>query len=146
MKERIKNLFRWSWWKPRLKKALTFLLNPKLLLCFGIAWFFTNGWSYVAVLVGTWLNLPWLIGIGSAYLAFLWFPFTPEKILTVIIAIWLLKLLFPNDKNTLAVLMQMRESFRSSRKKKKEQEGKTEPENAAGQESNTEQTTEKAEE
>ena len=117
MKEKNRNLFRWSWWKPRLKKAISFLLNPRLLLCFGIAWFFTNGWSYLAVLVGTWLKLHWLIAVGSAYLAILWFPFTPEKILTVIFAIWLLKLLFPNDKNTLAVLQQMRESF----KKKHEQ-------------------------
>ena len=115
--EKLKNLLRWSRWKPRLKKAISFLLNPRLLLCFGIAWFFTNGWSYVAVLVGTWLKLNWLVAVGSAYLALLWFPFTPEKIFTVVIAIWLLKLLFPNDKNTLAVLQEMRASFRKKHNK-----------------------------
>ena len=127
MKDKLKNLFRWSWWRPRLRKAISFLLNPRLLLCFGIAWFFTNGWSYVAVLVGTWLKLNWLVAVGSAYLALLWFPFTPEKIFTVVIAIWLLKLLFPNDKNTLAVLQQMRESVRRKHKKNDAEQPSDEP-------------------
>ena len=95
-----------------LKKTLRFILNPRLLLCLGIAWFITNGWSYVMLALGTWLKSGWMIGIASSYLAALWAPFTPEKIVTVIIAIWLLKLLFPKDEKTLAVLYEMRDSIK----------------------------------
>ena len=86
------------------KTIIQFLLNPKLLLCVLIAWMITNGWSYVFIFLGTYFKIGWMLKIGSAYLAFLWFPFTPEKIVTIAIAIALLHLLFPNDKKTLAVL------------------------------------------
>ena len=90
--------------KEKLKKILLFVLNPRLLLCIGIAWMITNGWSYVVLAVGTWLRIGWMIAVGSTYMALLWFPFTPEKILTGIIALFLLKRIFPRDERTLAIL------------------------------------------
>ena len=57
--------------KAWLKKAVQFILNPRLLLCFGMGWMITNGWSYVLMGLGTWLNIPWMIGVSGAYLAFL---------------------------------------------------------------------------
>ena len=106
--------------KAWLKKAVQFILNPRLLLCFGIGWMITNGWSYVLMGLGTWLNIPWMIGVSGAYLAFLWFPFSPEKLLTVVIAIFLLRWLFPNDQKTLAVLIEMKEKVKAAVKKRKE--------------------------
>lgn len=106
--------------KARLKKAVQFILNPRLLLCFGIGWMITNGWSYVLMGLGTWLNIPWMIGASGAYLAFLWFPFSPEKLLTVAIAIFLLRWLFPHDQKTLAVLIEMKEKVIAAVKKRKE--------------------------
>ena len=47
------------------------------------------------------------------------FPFTPEKIITVIIAIFLLKLIFPNDKKTLEKLHNMKEKAKAEIKKLK---------------------------
>ena len=119
---KIKNVF---------KTALFFIVNPRFLLCFGIAWIITNGWSYVALGVGTYYGIAWLVAIATAYLTFLWFPFTPEKIFTVIIAIGLLRLLFPRDERTLGILlailenvkkeaMEARERRRSKRKNRKE--------------------------
>lgn len=106
--------------KAWLKKAAQFILNPRLLLCFGIGWMITNGWSYVLMGLGTWLNIPWMIGVSGAYLAFLWFPFSPEKLLTVAIAIFLLRWLFPDDQKTLAVLIEMKEKVKAAVKKRKE--------------------------
>ena len=120
MREKIKQL---------LKKAVYFILNPRLLLCFGIAWMITNGWSYVMLAVGTWLGIPWMIAVASAYLTILWLP-SPEKILTCAIAIVLLRLIFPKDKHTLGVLQDMRRAAmdafknRKSKKKVKESEEK----------------------
>lgn len=74
------------------------IIKPKMLLTFGIAWMITNGWSYIFVFVGIRFNNNWFLGIGTAYQAFLWFPFTVEKVVTVAIAIVLSKFLFPKDK------------------------------------------------
>jgi hypothetical protein len=110
MREKIK---KWT------KAVLSFLLNPRFLLCFGLGWMITNGWSYIVFALGTWLQIPWMIAVGGAYLAFLWLPISPEKIFTVAIAIWLLKRLFPNDQQTLAVLIRMHKKLREAVKKKK---------------------------
>ena len=79
MLEKLKGLLS----KERLRKLLLFISNPRLLLCLGIAW---------------------MIAVGGAYLTFLWLPISPEKIVTVAIAILLLRLFFPKDTRTLAVL------------------------------------------
>ena len=108
----------------KLKKALKFITNPRFLLCFGIAWMITNGWSYVFLGVGTFYGIEWMIAVAGVYLAFLWIPGTPEKILTVAIAIGLLRLLFPKDEKTLGVLREIGKSAKTKIKKKKEDKDK----------------------
>ena len=83
---------------------LSFIFNPRLLLCFGIGWMITNGWAYIMLGLGTFLKSAWMVSISGFYLSLLWFPFTPEKLISLAIAIWLMTRLFPNDKKTLAVL------------------------------------------
>ena len=80
-----------------LLQVVKILITPKLLMTFGIAWTITNGWSYLFVGFGVAFQIDWMLGIGSAYQAFLWFPFTAEKFITVAIALWLAKWFFPND-------------------------------------------------
>lgn len=105
--------------KEKLKKFLLFFLNPRLLLCFGIAWMITNGWSYLLLAVGTWLQNGWMIGVAGAYLAFLWLPISPEKLVTVAIAIALLRLWFPTDQKTLAILKESYAKLKAAVKKRK---------------------------
>ena len=110
-----------------LKKIAMFCLNPRFLLCFGIAWLITNGWSYILFALGTYFGIGWMMAVGGGYMAFLWLPISPEKIVTLAIAIALLKFLFPNDQKTLAVLVQMKNKIKSAvknRKKKNEEEHK----------------------
>lgn len=106
--------------KERLKKILQFIANPRLLLCFGLAWIITNGWSYVLLAVGTWLGCGWMIAVSGAYLTFLWLPISPEKIVTVAIAMALLRFLFPNDQKTLGVLKNMYAKLKETVRLKKE--------------------------
>ena len=87
-----------------IKKWIMVVLNPRLLLCLFVAWMITNGWSYVFVALGTLLDITWMVVTGTAYMSLLWVPFTPEKILTVVIAIFLMRAIFPKDKKTIAVL------------------------------------------
>lgn len=103
--------------KKTIKEILQFILNPRLLLCFGLGWIITNGWSYILFAIGSYFKIGWMIAVSGAYLAFLWLPVSPEKLVTVAIAIFLLRLLFPNDKKTLGKLRQLRDKFRFERKK-----------------------------
>ena len=95
------------------KKALQLIFNPRFLLCFGIGWMITNGWSYVMLTLGTWLHVPWMIAVASGYLALLWIPFTPEKLITTAIAIALLRWLFPKDEKTLGMLRTLHQSAKA---------------------------------
>ena len=121
--------------KEKIKKIVLFITNPKLLLCFGIAWMITNGWSYVLLGVGTFYEIGWMVAVSAAYLTFLWFPFTPEKLLTVIIAILLLKFLFPRDKRTLGILLDLHQKLKIKTKKYKEKHKKKKEERSTENES-----------
>ena len=106
--------------KALLKKILEFILNPRLLLCFGIAWFITNGWSYVFVFLGTYFGITWMSVTGISWLAILWFPFSPEKIVTVFITICLLRWFFPKDQKTLAVIREEQAALLSALRRAKQ--------------------------
>ena len=110
--------------KQKIKKIIQFILNPHFLLCFGIAWLITNGWSYALLAVGTIFGIGWMTAVAGAYLAFLWLPISPEKIVTVAIAIGLLRLIFPKDEKTLGVLIDMKNSIKRTIREKKEKKEK----------------------
>ena len=107
--------------KERFRKICQFLLNPRLVLCVAVAWMITNGWSYILFAVGTLGEIHWMTAVAGAYLAFLWIPFTPEKLVTFAIAIALLRWLFPNDEKTLAVLRRWYEKAKNAVRRKREE-------------------------
>lgn len=107
-------------WSQLTRTILQFLFNPHLLFCFGIAWLITNGWSYIVFTLGIYFDIPLLVGIASAYLAFLWVPFTPEKIFTIIISIALLKRFFPDDEKTLKKLEELHAKYKIKKEYAKE--------------------------
>ena len=131
--------FRQAWqsrWVPRIKMIVQCILNPRFLLCFGIAWMITNGWSYVMFALGTFLDISWMVAVGGAYLAFLWLPISPEKIVTVAIAMVFLRWFFPHDEKTLGILKKLHMDLLGKRKAKKEKKkiqksGATDSENKA---------------
>lgn len=108
--------------KRTLRGAVRFMANPRFLLCIGLAWLITNGWSYVMLAAGVYFQVEWMIAVSAAYLTFLWLPISPEKVVTLLIAMTLLRLLFPNDQQTLGVLKELharRKAWRSKRKNEK---------------------------
>lgn len=108
--------------REKIKKILQFVLNPRLLLCVAIGWLITNGWSYLMFGFGTYFEIGWMIAVSGAYLAFLWFPMSPEKIVTFAIAIALLRFLFPGDTKTLGVLRQLHQKAKDVIQKRKNKE------------------------
>ena len=109
--------------KAVVSKWIGLLLNPRFLLCFGLGWMITNGWAYVMLGFGVLFDIGWATAVAGAYLTLLWIPMTPEKLLTLAIAILLLRWLFPNDEKTLGVLretlLKTRASFRKRCKKRR---------------------------
>ncbi len=112
--------------KEKLKKILLFITNPRLLLCVGIAWMITNGWSYILFSAGTYFGITWMAAVGGAYLAFLWLPISPEKLVTFTIALALLRWWFPNDQKTLAVVKALFDKAKAAIRRKKTGENKQE--------------------
>ena len=103
----------------KIKKAFQFFANPKLLLCFGLAWMVTNGWAYILLGIGTYWGITWMTAVSGAYLALIWLPISPEKILTVAISVALLRFLFPNDEKTVGEIRKMKEKMKEKLKKGK---------------------------
>ena len=116
--------------RANLKRTWQFIANPLLILCFLIGWIITNGWSYIMFGVGTYLGIEWMIAVSGAYLAFLWLPVSPEKIVTCAIAIALLRWLFPGDTKTLAVLRGWYEKAKSAFARRKERKSETQKQDA----------------
>ncbi len=114
--------------KAKLKKILLFLTNPRLLFCVAVGWMITNGWSYILFVLGTYFEIGWMTAVAGAYLAFLWLPISPEKIVTFAIAIALLRWLFPDDQKTLAVLKDLyAKAKRAIRTKREAHQAKKSP-------------------
>lgn len=89
MKKFLKNI--WDWVKPYLTlKMLPFLV---------VAWLITNGWSYIFVTIGPKINQPWMTWLGGVWIAFLWFPMTIEKPITIAIALLLYRLIYKQNFN-----------------------------------------------
>lgn len=116
--EKMAGLRGWLSWEKLKAQARSWgrmLLNPRLLLCLFIAWMITNGWSYILFGLGMLLKINWMSIVGGAYMSFLWLPFTPEKLLTLALAIVLLRLLYPRDQKTLGMLRAKLRRFRRRR-------------------------------
>ena len=109
----------------RIKRLIYCVTNPRFLLCFGIAWLITNGWSYILFGIGTYFQIGWMIAVSTAYLAFLWIPFSPEKIVTVGIAMILLRFFFPNDKKTLGILRTLYAKAKGKRRNRRSKKGES---------------------
>ena len=104
-----------------VRKWRGILLNPRLLLCFAIVWLITNGWCYLFIFFGVRFGVGWMAAAGTAYAGFLWFPCTPEKLLTLTLALFLLRLLFPHDEKTLLALRKELAKLRETAKRRKEE-------------------------
>ena len=88
----------------RRRQWLRALTNPHLLISVAVAWFFTNGWAYCAAGLGTLCHIPWLRNTGLIYLSILWAPGTPEKLATFGLAMMIMRVFFPRDRQTVKFL------------------------------------------
>lgn len=105
--------------KEKIKSFFKKLCNWRFLVSFGLAWMITNGWAYIFIGVGSFCNIDWMLAIGTTYMAFLWLPFTPEKLITIPLAIVIVKILFPKHTDLHQELENERIKLKENKKNKK---------------------------
>lgn len=76
-----------------LYKFIKFILDWKTLMCYIPVWFIFSGWTYVVLIYGS----TWWRTIAGTWLAMLWMPWCPEKLVTVPLTLWLKKILFKKE-------------------------------------------------
>lgn len=101
-----------------LSKAIKIIkpfLSWRILVCYLPFWFIFTGWTYVALAIGN----TWWKTISGVWLGIMWMPFAPEKLITIPLAIWLHKKLFPNRATTAldSILEKEKSSVRGRNKK-----------------------------
>ena len=101
-----------------LKEKIKPFLNWKFVVSFFFAWMITNGWSYIALGIGVVFEVSWLITVAGGYQTFLWLPCTPEKIVTIPLAICIHRLLFPRDFKNIEKLNRIFEKEKRKLKRK----------------------------
>jgi len=97
----LKKLYNYGLITPAKKvliEIIDFITDWRTFVSFMIAWMFTNGWAYAFMIIGPRFNIRWMSIVGYAYMAFLWAPFTPEKVVTIPLTIYLKGKLFPKNK------------------------------------------------
>lgn len=84
--------------KVRLKNKIysiyKFIVDWRMAISFIIAWMITNGWAYLFIVFGTTFKIKWMSAVGTSYVAILWLPCTPEKIITIPLSVFIKKILF----------------------------------------------------
>lgn len=106
-------------WKTGLRLWGRLILNWRFAVCFGVAWLITNGWSYVLLVLGVLLENAWMSGVAGAYLAFLWLPISPEKLVTVAICLFLVRILFPKHNRRIREELELAAEEEKEKKPKK---------------------------
>ena len=69
-------------------------------------WFIFSGWTYLFIFLGIKFDIKWMYISGSTWNAFLWMPFTPEKLVTIPITIKLYCMLFKESNPALEEMLQ----------------------------------------
>jgi hypothetical protein len=66
----------------------------------------TNGWAYLIAFTPL-VKSEWIVWVARTYIGFLYLPWTPEKLITIPIAIWIHIRLFKYDYKTHKQLQEM---------------------------------------
>ena len=82
-------------------------LDWKFLVSYSIPFSLINGWAWIGTILMPIIGSNWFTIAASTWLAILWMPCTPEKLITIPMAIWIHHLLFKNDKKTKIKMQKM---------------------------------------
>lgn len=91
----------------KIKIYLRPFLDWKFLVSYLIPFSLINGWAWVGTFLLPIIGSNWFTIAASTWLTILWMPWTPEKLVTIPMAIWIHHLLFKNDEKTKIKMQKM---------------------------------------
>ena len=92
------------WFKKLVKKVWIYLrpfFDIRFLISYFIPFMFTNGWAWIGAAILPIIGANWFTIAATTWLGILWMPWTPEKIITIPIAIWIHTKLFKKNNEHL---------------------------------------------
>lgn len=78
----------------KIKTYIAPFLNWRILIIYVPIWFIMSGWTYLFIYLGTRHHVGWMLAAGTFWATILWLPFTPEKLITIPLTLYLYVKLF----------------------------------------------------
>ena len=85
----------------KIKTYISPFLNWRILIIYLPIWFLMSGWTYLFIYLGTRHHVGWMLAAGTFWATVLWLPFTPEKLITVPLTLYLYVKLFGSGNEKL---------------------------------------------
>lgn len=89
----------------KIKTYISPFLNWRILIIYVPIWFIMSGWTYLFIFLGTRHHVGWMLAAGTFWATVLWLPFTPEKLITVPLTLYLYVKLFGKGNEKLERLI-----------------------------------------
>ena len=83
----------------KIKTYISPFLNWRILIIYVPIWFIMSGWTYLFIFLGTRHHVGWMLAAGTCWATVLWLPFTPEKLITVPLTLYLYVRLFGHKES-----------------------------------------------
>ena len=83
----------------KIKTYISPFLNWRILVIYVPIWFIMSGWTYLFIFLGTKYHVGWMLAAGTFWATVLWLPFTPEKLITIPLTLYLYVKLFGHKES-----------------------------------------------
>lgn len=95
--------------KKIIKKIWTYIrpfLDWRFLVSYFIPFMLINGWAWIGSILLPIIGPNWFTIAATTWLTWLWLPWTPEKLVTIPIALWIHKLLFGKTNEKMQLMLE----------------------------------------
>ena len=89
----------------KIKTYISPFLNWRILIIYVPIWFIMSGWTYLFIYLGTRHHVGWMLAAGTFWATVLWLPFTPEKLITIPLTLFIYVKLFGHKESDKLELM-----------------------------------------
>ena len=101
----------------KIKTYISPFLNWRILIIYVPIWFIMSGWTYLFIYLGTKYKIGWMLAAGTFWATVLWLPFTPEKLITVPLTLYLYVKLFGSGNEKLErMLVEARRDWEATKR------------------------------
>ena len=101
----------------KIKTYISPFLNWRILIIYVPIWFIMSGWTYLFIYLGTCHRVGWMLAAGTFWATILWLPFTPEKLITIPLTLFIYVKLFGHGNEKLEhMLVEARSDWEATKR------------------------------